>query len=309
MAGTLRSGGWHRRWRQWSGTLFVLPTVALLLVFLVYPIFSTIRLSLDTGIFLQLRRFVGIDNYVNLFTKDRLFFNIGPNGISGVLVNNIEWLVLYTGGCIGFGLLIAALADRVRYETVVKTVVFVPQAIAATATGLIWLLIYAPNGDIGLLNAILKAFGEGPIGFLGSASIVNYALIVAAIWTGTGLAVVILSAAIKSVPAELVEAATIDGASATQAFRSIVLPMISGPLTVVAVTLAIAAIKTFDLVFIMTRGGPNGASGVIGYTYYNQTWEQGRGGYGAAAAIVMLVVVIPIILLNIRRFRASEAAR
>jgi ABC-type sugar transport system permease subunit len=147
------------------------------------------------------------------------------------------------------------------------------------------------------------------VGFLGNASIVTYALIVAAIWTGTGLAVVILSAAIKSVPAELVEAATIDGATGLQTFRSIVLPMISGPLTVVAVTLAIAAIKTFDLVFIMTRGGPNGASGVIGYTYYNQTWEQGRGGYGAAAAVVMLILVLPIIVLNIRRFRAEEMGR
>ncbi len=298
-----------RVWRRWSGALFVLPTVALLLVFLVYPIFATIRLSLDTGPFLQLRKFIGLDNYINLFTTDRLFFAIGPGGISGVLMNNVMWLVLYTGGCIALGLIIAALADRVRYETAVKTVVFAPQAIAATAAALIWLLMYAPNPDIGLLNAGLRVFGLGPVGFLGNASIVNYALIAAAIWTGAGLAVVILSAAIKSVPAELVEAARIDGASGIQVFRSIVLPMIGGPLTVVAVTLAIAAIKTFDLVFVMTRGGPNGASGVIGYTYYNQTWEQGRGGYGAAAAVVMLIVVLPIIALNIRRFRAGEAAR
>ena len=309
MAGTPRSPRMSPSWRRWSGALFVLPTVALLLVFLVYPIFSTIRLSMDTGIFLQLRRFIGIDNFVNLFTKDRLFFNIGPTGISGVLVNNVLWLVLYTGGCVGLGLLIAALADRVRYETLVKTIVFVPQAIAATAAGLIWLLIYAPNPDIGLLNAGLKAMGSGPIGFLGNPSIVTYALIAAAIWTGTGLAVVILSAAIKSVPAELVEAATIDGASGIQTFRSIVLPMIAGPLTVVTVTLAIAAIKTFDLVYVMTRGGPNGASGVIGFTYYSETFEDGRGGYGAAAAVVMLIVVIPIILVNIRRFRASESGR
>lgn len=309
MAAAPRSRRMSNRWHRSSGVLFVLPTVALLSVFLVYPIFSTLRLSLDTGLFLQLRRFIGIDNYVNLFTKDRLFFTIGPNGISGVLINNILWLVLYTGGCIGLGLIIAALADRVRYETAVKTIVFVPQAIAATAAGLIWLLMYAPNPDIGLLNAGLKALGAGPIGFLGNASIVTYALIAAAIWTGTGLAVVILSAAIKSVPAELVEAATIDGASGIQTFRSIVLPMIAGPLTVVAVTLAIAAIKTFDLVYVMTRGGPNGASGVIGYTYYNETFEEGRGGYGAAAAVVMLIVVIPIIVMNIRRFRASETSR
>jgi alpha-glucoside transport system permease protein len=309
MARTPPARSTGRHWRQWSGALYVVPTVALLAMFLVYPIVSTIRLSLDTGIFLQLRKFVGLDNFVDLFTKDRLFFSIGPAGVSGVLTNNVLWLLLYPLGCIALGLLIAALADRVRYETAVKTIVFVPQAIAATAAGLIWLLIYAPNPDVGILNAILRAVGAQPAGFLGNASLVTYALIVAAIWTGTGLAVVILSAAIKSVPAELVEAATIDGASPFQAFRSIQLPMISGPLTVVAVTLAIAAIKTFDLVFVMTRGGPNGASGVIGYTYYNETFEQGRGGYGAAAAVVMLIVVIPIIVLNVRRFRASESTR
>jgi alpha-glucoside transport system permease protein len=119
--------------------------VALLGVFLVYPIFSTIRLSMDTGIFLQLRKFVGLDNFVNLFTKDRLFFSVGQGGVSGVLINNVLWLILYPLGCIALGLIIAALADRVRYETAVKTVVFVPQAIAATAAGLIWLLIYAPK--------------------------------------------------------------------------------------------------------------------------------------------------------------------
>ncbi|MFN8630941.1 MAG: sugar ABC transporter permease [Chloroflexota bacterium] len=279
--------------------------MALLAVFLVYPIFSTIRLSLDTGVFLQLRKFIGLDNYINLFTKDRLFFSIGPNGISGVLINNVLWLVLFPLGCIGLGLLIAALADRVRYETAVKTIVFVPQAIAATAAGLIWLLIYAPNPDIGLLNAGLKALGAEPMGFLGNASIVTYALIVAAIWTGTGLAVVILSAAIKSVPAELIEAATIDGASAVQAFRAIVLPMIAGPLTVVAVTLAIAAIKTFDLVFAL---GARAAAPASSATRTTKTWEQGQGGVRRGRRSGDADRGDPIVL-NIRRFRAAESGR
>jgi alpha-glucoside transport system permease protein len=283
---------------------FILPAVALLAIFLVYPTIATIRLSLDSGIGLRLTEFVGLDNFVRL-ANDRLFFD--PAHLSGAVFNNLLWLVLYVGGCLGLGLFIAALADRVRYERLVKSVVFAPQAIAATAAGMIWLLVYAPQPEIGILNAALDALGMRPIGFLGQRETVNVALIAAATWAGTGLVVVILSAAIKSVPAELVEAATLDGATGFQTYRFVIIPLISIPISVVAVTLAIAVIKMFDLVFVMTDGGPAGSSRVIGYTYYLQTFEAGRGGLGAAAAVVMILLVVPIMALNIRRFRSQEA--
>lgn len=283
--------------------LFTIPALVLLAVFLVYPTIATVRMSLDTGAGLRLTKFVGLDNFRALF-NDKLFLDLGK--MSGALVNNGLWLVLYVGGCLGIGLLVAALADRVRYERVIKTIFFAPLAIAATAAGVIWLLVYAPQPNIGILNGLLDAFGISPVGWLGGRATVNPAIIVAAVWAGTGLVVVILSAAIKSVPQELLEAAMIDGASPIQAFRHITLPLIAIPISVVTVTLAIAVIKMFDIVYVMSHGGPNGASRVIGYHYYVQTFELARGGPGAAAAVVMILVIIPIMLLNIRRFRSQE---
>ena len=291
---------------QLVSVLFALPALVLLGLFLVYPTLLTLRMSLDTGTGLKLTEFVGLANYQRL-ASDKLFIDVGR--LSGAVFNNVLWLVLYVGGCLGFGLLIAALADRVRYERVIKSIVFAPQAIAATAAGVIWLLVYAPQPEIGLLNAGVTAAGGSPIGWLGQRSTVNIAIIAAAIWAGSGLAVVVLSAAIKGVPSELVEAATLDGATAWGSFRYVVLPLISTPITVVGVTLAIAVIKLFDIVYVMTDGGPAGASRVIGYFYYQQTFEAGRGGYGAAAAMVMVLLMLPIMALNLRRFRAQEADR
>src|SRR5262245_1019149 len=142
---------------------FVLPALVLLVVFLVYPTLATIRLSLDSGQGLRLTEFVGLDNFVRL-ANDRSFFD--PAHLSGAVFNNLLCLLLYVGGGLGLGLLIAALADRVAYERAVKMVVFAPQAIAATAAGMIWLLVYAPQPQIGILNGVLDAVGIKPVGFL-----------------------------------------------------------------------------------------------------------------------------------------------
>jgi len=283
--------------------LFTLPALLLLLIFLVYPAILTIRMSLDQGAALRLTKFVGLDNFRQLF-NDRLFLDLRT--MSGAIINNALWLVLYVGGCLGFGLLVAALADRVSYERIIKTIFFAPLAIAATAAGVIWLLVYAPQANIGILNGILGAAGVDPVGWLGLRLTVNYAIIAAAVWAGTGLVVVILSAAIKAVPDELIEAAMLDGASPRQSFRHIVMPLIAIPISVVVVTLAISVIKVFDIVYVMSHGGPSGASRVIGYTYYVQTFELDRGGPGAAAAVVMILVTIPIMMLNVRRFQGQE---
>ena len=282
---------------------FVLPAVVLLVVFLVYPTLATIRLSLDSGLGLRLTEFVGLDNFARL-ANDRLFFD--PAHLSGAVFNNLLWLVLYVGGCLGLGLLIAALADRVAYERAVKTVVFAPRPSRRPRPASIWLLVYAPQPQIGILNGALDALGLKPVGFLGQRDTVNFALIAAAVWAGTGLVVVILSAAIKAVPSELVEASMLDGASPAQTYRFVIIPLISIPISVVGVTLAIAVVKLFDLVYVMTDGGPAGSSRVIGYTYFVQTFEAGRGGLGAAAAVVMILLVVPIMALNIRRFRQQE---
>jgi alpha-glucoside transport system permease protein len=289
---------------RFANASFILPAVTLLIVFLIYPTILTFRMSLDTGAGLRLTEFVGLDNFERL-ARDRLFFDL--EHLSGAVFNNGLWLVLYVGGCLVLGLLIAGLADRVRYERAIKAIVFAPQAIAATAAAFIWLLVYAPQPEVGLLNAGLRGAGLDPVGWLGQSKTVNFAIIAAAVWAGTGLVVVILSAAIKGVPTELVEASMLDGASPFQTFRLVVVPLIAIPIGVVVVTLAIAVIKLFDIVFVMTHGGPAGASRVIGFSYYVQTFEAGRGGYGAAAAVVMVLLMIPIMAFNVRRFRLQDA--
>lgn len=277
-----------------TALIFIGPAVILLAAFMVFPAIRTIILSFENG----------LDNYIQLLTADPRFirFSFPP---SGALFNNILWLIFYTGGCIVIGLIVAVMATRVRYERIVKAIVFLPMAIAATALGVIWRFVYSPDADTGLLNAILGVANVGPISWLGSAGFVNTALIVAGIWGSAGFAVVILSAALKGISSEILEAARVDGASEGQIFRRIIVPMLSLPISVIAVTLTINVIKLFDLVYVMTRGGPGNASNVIGVQMYQQ-FSARNFDYSATVAVVMLLVLIPVMIFNIRRFRSER---
>jgi alpha-glucoside transport system permease protein len=214
--------------------------------------------------------------------------------------------VLYTSLCLALGLLIAVMATRVRYEAVIKAIIFVPMAISAVAVGLIWKFVYSPDPDVGVLNAVRGVFGADSIPFLGRENTVNYALIIAYVWASAGFAMVVLSAALKGISQEIIEAARTDGASEWSIFRRIQLPLLALPISVVTVWLMINVIKLFDIIYIMTAGGPNGKSQVIAYMMYDQTFQGGKGGYGSAIAVVMLLLIIPIMFFNIKRFR-SEA--
>ena len=301
----------NSRRQSLQGFLFVLPALAFLAVFLVYPTLWTIALSFDRGRGLKFERFVGFDNYVNLFTHDRLFINLSQFPPSGAVFNNVLWVVLNTSLCVGLGLIIAVLADRVRYESVVKALVFLPMAIAATAVAIIWLFVYSPDPHIGLLNALLTAINPhfDPIAWTGRTSTATFALIIANVWAQTGFAMVVLSAALKGIPTDIVEAARVDGANEWGIFRRITFPMLSLPISVVTVTLIIWVLKVFDIIYIMTAGGPAGSTRVIAYTMFVETFQGGRAGYGSAVAVIMLLLIIPIMLLNIRRFRTEGVTR
>jgi len=277
-----------------TALIFIGPAVLLLTVFMVYPAIQTIFLSFENG----------LGNYIQLLTADPRFirFSFPP---SGALFNNILWLIFYTGGCIVIGLIVAVMATRVRYERIVKAIVFLPMAIAATALGVIWRFVYSPDADTGLLNAILGVANVGPISWLGSAGFVNTALIVAGVWGSAGFAVVILSAALKGISSEILEAARVDGATEGQIFRRIIIPMLSLPISVIAVTLTINVVKLFDLVYVMTEGGPGNASNVIGVQMYQQ-FSARNFDYSATVAVVMLLVLIPVMVFNIRRFRSER---
>ena len=287
--------------------LFLAPAMILLGIFLVFPALYTIALSFFRGrANSQFAEFVGLTNYVNLLTNDPKFINFGTFPPSGAIWNNILWLVFYTSITLFLGLVIAVMATRVRYEKLIKAIVFIPQAIAATALGVIWTFVYSPNPDQGLLNALLGIFGIGPISWLGDTTFVNAALIFVGIWAGIGFATVILSAAIKSISTEILEAARSDGANEIQIFFRIILPMVSLPMSVLAVTLIVGVVKLFDLIYVLTNGGPGVKSRVVAFTMYQESIPGGQFGRGAAVAVIMLILLTPIMAYNIRRFRSSR---
>jgi alpha-glucoside transport system permease protein len=290
----------------WQAFLFIGPALLLLVVLIVYPMIRTSIYSFgNTNSRLEVTRWVGFDNYERMFTRDKGFLNLDEFPPSGALVNNVKWLILYTSLSLLLGLLIAVLAARVRYEALMKSIVFVPMAIAATAVAIIWKFVYEPDPDLGSLNAVLTNFGTDPIAWTGRADTVNYALIFAYVWASTGFAMVVLSAALKGISEEVIEAARTDGASEWDIFRRIQLPLLSLPLAVVAVWLLINVIKVFDLIYVMTGGGPGGASEVIAVTMVDE-FGNGEWGYAAAIAVVMMLLIIPIMLFNIRRFRSER---
>ncbi len=293
------------------GWLFALPAFLFLFIWLVYPTLWTIYASFYSGIGFNLTKFVGLDNYLQLFTTDPYFFNSATFPPTGTAVNNVIWLFVFTSLVIAVGLVIAVLAEKVRYEAVVKAVIFLPYAISATAAGIIWLFMY--DIHVGLVNAVLGAIIPGwqPVAFTGDQSLATISIIVAAVWIQAGFTTVVTSAALKGIPMDIIEAARVDGANGWQIFSQIQIPMISSTITVLVVTMIIFVIKAFDLIFIMggTLGGPFGSARVIAFTQYLETFMNGHLGYGSAIAVIMMLLVLPIILYNLRQFRREEYVR
>jgi alpha-glucoside transport system permease protein len=290
----------------WQSLPFILPAVTLVIFGLIVPVVWTVALSVNRSRGLNFgEEWLGFENYERLLTRDRRFLNRDEFPWSGALVNNIRWLIVYPALCIVLGLITAVLATRVRYEAAFKAIIFIPMAISATAVGVIWRFVYSPDQDLGALNAVLGVFGMDPISWLGRADTVNYAIIVGYVWASTGFVMVVLSAALKGISQEVIEAARTDGATEWDIFRRVQLPLLSLPIAVVTVWMIINVIKVFDIIYVMTTGGPGGASRVIAYSYYVETFENGKGGYGAAVAVVMLLLIIPVMIWQIRRFRTE----
>jgi len=318
------SEGWRDQPRsvfgRLQGLLFVLPALVVLAIFLIYPAYYTIRLAFYEGDFhFGFFHYLGVDNFKQLLTNDPDFLDLSKfHGLNifkeliykndgGALMNNLHWVIFYISFALAIGLGLAVLAVRVRYERAVKTAIFVPMAISATAVGIIWLFVYAPDPGIGVMNAIWHGvLGQHTVSWLGNPAIVNYALIFAYIWASVGFVMVVLSAAIKGIPAEIMEAARVDGAGEWNIFRRIMFPMLSLPLSVVTIWLFINVIKVFDIIYVMTGGGPGTSSRVIAFTMYEETFHNGRPGYGAAVAVIMLVLIAPVMVLNVQRFRTEK---
>src|SRR6266536_411207 len=285
--------------RPW---IWVGPALFFVSAFLILPAFGTAFASFqnNTG------QFVGFKNYANQLADF-------PSGGAWVAIrNNAYWLVLYTAFVLAFGLLLAVLFDRVRYETLVKSLIFMPMAISSVALGVIWKFMYwyQPPGatQTGTVNAFLVGvFHTDPRIWIQDPAIDNFAIIGAAVWGITGFAMVILSAALKGIPADLLEAARVDGAGEITIFRRVIFPLMMPTVVVVGTTLVIFALKAFDVVYVMTSG--NYGTDVLAYRMYNQLYLASNYGGASAVAIILLVAVVPVLIFNLRQFRAVEARR
>ncbi len=221
--------------------------------------------------------------------------------------NNIIWLVVGVAGSVGLGLLVAGLVDRVKYESIAKTFVFLPLAISLIGASVIWRFVYEwkpeSANQIGLLNAVWVGLGQEPVRWVQTSDfrLNTFALIIVLIWLQTGFAMVVLSAAIKGVPTEILEAASLDGASESQKFRRIVVPMIKGSLVMVSITTSIVVLKVFDIVFVMTGGRFN--TDMIANQMYTQAFLFFNDGRGAVLAVILFLAVLPIALINVRSIR------
>jgi len=288
---------WVRRLQPF---VFVGPAIAILTWYLALPTVRTFWFSLFNA---DSSEFVGLQNYVAIFTDRSMFI---------AFRNNLLWIVFGASLSVIFGLLIAVLADRSRFENIAKSLIFMPMAISMVGAGVIWNFIYEvkQKGDpqIGLLNAIWVAMGGEPQAWTAlNQPWNNLFLIVIVIWLQTGFAMVLFSAAIKGIPSELLEAARVDGANEIQIFFRIMIPYIMGTIITVSTTIIIFTLKIFDVVWVMT-GGQFGTH-VIATQFYRQYFTNRNFGFGSAIAIILLIAVIPVMVYNLKQFGEREAFR
>ncbi|WP_368498650.1 carbohydrate ABC transporter permease [Herbiconiux sp. A18JL235] len=291
-----------KRSKQGAGYLFQLfgflaPAVILLLVGLIYP---TVKTAIDS-LFSSRGNFVGLDNFVWVLTS--------PANLR-VILNTIIWVLVVPAASTIFGLAYAVFIDKSRGEKFFKILVFMPMAISFVGASIIWRFVYTYRPDdqnqIGLLNQVVVWLGGDPQQWLANSPWNTFFLIVVLIWIQTGFAMVVLSAAIKGVPTEQLEAAELDGTNAWQRFINVTVPGIRSSLIVVITTISIASLKVFDIVRTMTAGAND--TSVLANEMYTQfkNFEYGRS---AAFAVILFILVMPIVIYNARQIKKQREIR
>jgi alpha-glucoside transport system permease protein len=290
--------------------LYVTPALLVMTFFIVYPTINTVYLSFrnkDSTLSAAANCIPGepcwgiFENYRYALTSPIMLT---------AFRNNLLWILLMVSGTVALGLLLAVLTDRVTYEPFAKAIIFLPMAISFVGAGVIWKYVYAYDSgpvQIGLLNAVVRWLGFEPVSWLTEPKVNNLALIVVGIWMWTGFTMTILSAALKSVPSEILEAARVDGAGEWTVFWKITVPIIMPTIAVVVTTMIINVLKIFDIVYVMTGG--NYGTEVIANRMYLEMYNSFRAGRATAISVVLIVAIIPAMVYNIRRFQEQEAMR
>ena len=302
--------------------MYMLPALIVMSIFIVYPMINTISLSFknaDSSASAATTCVEGkpcwgvFENYHYALTAELETTNAATTWKSFWISsygNMIKWILLMVSGSVAIGLGFAVLVDKVKYESLAKAVIFMPMAISFVGAGVIWKFVYdfgTGQVQIGLLNSIITSLGGKPVAFLSTPQINTIALIVVGIWIWTGFCITLLSAALKSVPTEVIEAARVDGANEWRIFWRVIVPIISPTIVVVITTMVINTLKLFDIVYVMTGG--NFGTEVIATRMYSEMYSSFQTGRGTAIAVVLIVIIIPFIYMNIKRFMAQEAMR
>jgi alpha-glucoside transport system permease protein len=278
-------------------TAFLLPAVLLIGVGLLYPGLRTVLESFKDA---NAQDFVGLENYKTIFTDgDQLT----------VLRNTAIWVIVTPVLATFIGLVYAVLVDKARMEKFAKALIFMPMAISLVGASIIWKFVYdykgTANEQIGLANQVLKWLGFDTYRFLLTEPWNTLFLVVILIWVQAGFAMVVLSASIKAIPEDIIEAAKLDGVSGLRMFRYITVPSIRPSLIVVLTTITITTLKVFDIV--RTATGGNFDTSVLAYEFYTQSFRSFNNGLGAALAVLLFLLVIPIVVYNVRQMRKVEA--
>jgi alpha-glucoside transport system permease protein len=291
---------WEERLKPW---VFIGPAVAAIAFFLIYPAIRTFILSFANA---QSTAWVGFENYTDL---------LGSSEFRNTLYNTLLWIAVVPAATVVLGLGVAVLADRLgpQSEKLSKSIIFLPMAISGVGQATIWRFIYEarPEGEpqIGLQNAVWTALGFDPVAWLqvDTLHFNSFLLMIILIWAQVGFSMVLLSAAVKGVPVDTLEAARIDGANERQIFFRVIVPQIWATVITVFITVLIGVMKIFDVVYVMTNGNFN--TDVIAVRFFNELFRNGNNGRAAAIVVMLMIAVLPVIVYQVRHFRAEEAAR
>jgi alpha-glucoside transport system permease protein len=291
---------WEERLKPW---VFIGPAVAAIGFFLIYPAIRTFILSFANA---QSTAWVGVENYTDL---------LGSESFRQTLYNTLLWIAVVPAATVALGLGVAVLADRLgpQSEKLSKSIIFLPMAISGVGQATIWRFIYEarPEGEpqIGLQNAVWTALGFDPVAWLQVSTLHfnSFLLMVILIWAQVGFSMVLLSAAVKGVPVDTLEAARIDGANERQIFFRVIVPQIWATVITVFITVLISVMKIFDVVYVMTNGNFN--TDVIAVRFFNELFRNGNNGRASAIVVMLMIAVLPVIVYQVRHFRAEEAAR
>lgn len=286
-----------KRQKSIASIIFLGPALLLLFAGLVIPGIQTILFSFENA---DSNKFVGVQNYS---------WMIHDPDIHRVLINTLLWILVTPLLTTGIGLLLAIFLDRMKRESIPKSLIFMPMAISFVGASIIWKFVYnystSGGPQTGLLSAIVKLFGGQPSNWMLSKPLNTFLLMIIFIWVQTGFAMVILSAAIKAVPADIVEASSLDGAYGWRLFRFITFPMVRSTFIVVLATMVVGSLKLFDIVRTMTGG--NFGTNVLANEMYSQVFVQFDQGRGSALAVALFICVSPILIYNIRHLRRERA--